>query len=135
MFLFDTDILSNIIKRKPSDVLIDRLQTVPKQSQYTSSINIGEIYYGAYRSIRKDQILKAFEESVFPNITVLFFDEQSGKLFGKLKAQLEKEGISCSEPDLRIASVALQHNLNLVTGNVKHFENIPGIRLENWIAG
>lgn len=135
MFLFDTDVLSNIIKRKPSDVLIDRLQTVSKQSQHTSSINIGEIYYGAYRSKRKNQILRAFEESVFPNITVLFFDEQSGKLFGGLQAQLEKKGISCSEPDLRIASVALQHNLNLVTGNIKHFENIPGIRLENWITG
>ena len=135
MFLFDTDILSNIIKRKPSDVLIDRLQTVPKQSQHTSSINIGEIYYGAYRSSRTDHILKAFEETVFPNIKVLFFDEQSGKLFGKLKAQLEKRGIRCSEPDLRIASVALQHNLNLVTGNIKHFENIPGIGLENWITG
>ena len=135
MFLFDTDVLSNIIKRKPSEVLIGWLKTVPKQSQYTSSINIGEIYYGAYRSNRRDQILKAFEESVFPNITVLFFDEQSGRLFGKLKAQLEKKGISCSEPDLRIASVALQHNLNLVTGNIRHFENIPGIRLENWITG
>ena len=135
MFLFDTDVLSNIIKRKPSDVLINKLQTVPKESQYTSSINIGEIYYGAYKSNRKDQILKAFEESVFPNINVLFFDEESGKLFGRLKAQLEKRGISCSEPDLRIASVALQHNLKLVTGNIKHFENIPGIRIENWITG
>jgi predicted nucleic acid-binding protein len=135
MFLFDTDVLSNIIKRKPSDVLIDKLQTVPKKSQYTSSINIGEIYYGAYKSNRRDQILKAFEESVFPNINVLFFDEESGKLFGRLKAKLEKKGISCSEPDLRIASVALQHNLKLVTGNIKHFENIPEIRLENWITG
>ena len=135
MFLFDTDVLSNIIKRKPSDVLINKLQTVPKESQYTSSINIGEIYYGAYKSNRKDQILKAFEESVFPNINVLFFDEESGKLFGRLKAQLEKRGISCSEPDLRIASVALQHNLKLVTGNIKHFENVPGIRIENWITG
>ena len=135
MFLFDTDVLSNIIKRKPSEVLIDRLQTVPKESQYTSAINIGEIYYGAYRSSRKDQILKAFEESVFPNINVLFFDEESGKRFGRLKAQLEKKGITCSEPDLRIASVALQHNLKLITGNIKHFENIPGIHLENWITG
>jgi predicted nucleic acid-binding protein len=128
-------VLSNIIKQKPSEVLIDKLQAVPKESQCTSAINIGEIYYGAYKSNRKDQILKAFEEHVFPNINVLFFDEDSGKLFGKLKAQLEKKGIFCSEPDLRIASVALRNNLKLVTGNIKHFENIPGLRLENWITG
>ena len=135
MYLFDTDVLSNIIKRKPSKVLIDKLQTVPKESQFSSAINIGEIYYGAYRSDRKDQILKAFEMHVFPNITVLFFDETSGKLFGRLKARLEKNGIRCSEPDLRIASVALQHDLTVITGNIKHFENIPEIRVENWIMG
>jgi len=91
MYLFDTDVLSNIIKRKPSKVLIDKLKTVPKKSQFSSAINIGEIYYGACMSNRKDQILKAFEMHVFPNITVLFFDETSGKLFGRLKARLKKK--------------------------------------------
>lgn len=135
MFLFDTDILSNIIKRKPSEVLIGKLQALPKESQFTSAINIGEIYYGAHRSNRKDQILKTFEAHVFPNINVLVFDEESGKRFGRLKAQLEKKGITFNEPDLRIASVALQHDLMLITGNIRHFEKIPGIRMENWITG
>lgn len=135
MFLFDTDILSNIIKRKTSEILISKLQSLPKKSQFTSAINVGEIYYGAYRSNRKDQILKAFEAYVFPNINVLVFDEESGKRFGRLKAQLEKKGITISEPDLRIAAVALQHDLTLITGNIKHFEKIPEIRMENWITG
>ena len=133
MYLFDTDTLSNVVKRKPSEFLKRKLREISKEFQYTSSINIGEIYYGASRSDRKDQILKAFEENVFPNIKVLPFDEGSGKLFGALKAKLEKKGIGCSEPDLRIASIALQNNLTLITGNVKHFKNIPGLKFENWI--
>ena len=133
MYLFDTDTLSNIVRKKPCEVLLKKLQQIPKELQYTRSINIGEIYYGANKSDRKDKIVKAFEENVFPNIKVLPFDENSGKLFGQLKAELEREGIGCSESDLRIAAIALQHELILVSGNIRHFKNIPGLNTENWI--
>jgi len=133
MYLFDTDVLSNIVKRNPSQTLLRKIQKLPKELQYTSSINIGEIHYGANRSSRKEQIIEAFEERVFPSVRIVGFDETSGKLFGKLKAALEKEGIACSEPDLRIASIAIQHDFVLITGNTKHFEKISGLSIENWI--
>ncbi len=134
MYLFDTDTLSNIVKRKPSGRLLEKLAETPKAFQYTSAINAAEIYYGANKSSKKKQILKAFEEKVFPNINILPFDGQSGRVFGILKAELEKGGIGCSEPDLRIAAVTIQHRLILVTGNAKHFKYIPGLRIEDWIA-
>ena len=134
MYLFDTDTLSNIVKRRPSGLLLEKLRDLPKALQYTSAINVGEIYYGAKRSSQKERILKAFEENVFPNVKILPFDRQSGCVFGTLKAELEKSGIGCSEPDLRIAAVTLQHNLTLVTGNTRHFKNIPGLKIENWIS-
>jgi predicted nucleic acid-binding protein len=133
MYLFDTDTLSNIVKRKPSGRLLEKLEDTPKAFQYTSAINVGEIYYGASRTSRKKQILKAFEEMVFPNVNVLPFDKQSGRVFGVLKAEIEKRGIGCSEPDLRIAAVTIQHGLSLITGNTKHFKNIPGLRIEDWL--
>ena len=134
MYLFDTDTLSNVVKRKPSGRLLEKLEETPIAFQHTSAINVGEIYYGANRSSRKKQILKTFEEMVFPNVNILPFDRQSGQVFGILKAELEKRGIGCSEPDLRIAAVAIQHSLILITGNTKHFKNIPGLRIEDWIA-
>ena len=134
MYLFDTDTLSNIVKRKPSVRLLEKLRHLPKSVQFTSAINIGEIYYGAARSSKKDQILRAFEERVFPYVNILPFDRESGRVFGLLKAELEKRGIGCSKPDLRIASIAIQHNLTLVTGNSRHFENIPGLIIENWLS-
>jgi len=134
MYLFDTDTLSNIVKRKPSGRLLDKLEETPKAFQYTSAINVGEIYYGANKSSRKKQILKAFEEMVFPNVNILSFDRQSGRVFGILKAELEARGIGCSEPDLRIATVAIQYSFTLITGNTKHFKNIPGLRIEDWLA-
>lgn len=134
MYLFDTDTLSNVVKRKPSGKLLQKLEDTPIAFQYTSAVNVGEIYYGANRSSKKNQILKAFEKMVFPNVNILPFDRQSGQVFGMLKAELEKRGIGCSEPDLRIAAVAIQHSLILITDNTKHFKNIPGLRIENWIA-
>ena len=135
MYLFDTDSLSNIIKKNPSALLIEKLMTLPGELQFTTSINISEIYFGAYRSINRKKILQAYEEKVFPNLNILPFDSDSGKIYGRLKAQLEKKELPKSEPDLRIAAIAIQHNMLLLTGNKKHFIDIPGLNIEDWING
>lgn len=133
MYLFDTDCLSNILKKAPSPLLIKKLESLPKGLQFTTSINVSEIYFGAYRSRNQEKILKAYEDKVFPNVNILPFDTDSGKIYGRLKALLEKRGLSKSEPDLRIAAIAIQHHMILVTGNKRHFMNIPGLNMEDWI--
>jgi predicted nucleic acid-binding protein len=112
---------------------LENLKDLPSEFQYTTSINVAEIYYGAYRSPKKEEILNAFVEVVFPNVTILPFDEDSARVYGQLKAKLEKRGITKSEPDLRIASIALQHKFILVSGNVRHFKDIPRLKIENWL--
>ena len=134
MYIFDTDTLSNIIKSHPSPRLVNKLSSLSPEFQYTTSINSAEIYYGAHRSPNRDIILRAFEKSVFPNVTILPFDENSAQVYGKLKAKLEKRGIVKSEPNLRIASIVLQHGFILVSGNVRHFRDIPRLNIENWIG-
>lgn len=134
MYLFDTDILGNIVKKRPSARLVKKLQGTPREMQYSSAINVGEIYYEATRSAHSEKIVRAFEERVLFNLSILPFDEGTAKIYGKLKARLEKKGMVKSEPDLRIASVAIQHKLTLITGNTKHFEDIPGLEVENWIV-
>lgn len=133
MYLFDTDCLSNILKKVPSPLLIKKLELLPKGLQFTTSINVSEIYFGAYRSRNQERILKAYEDKVFPNVNILHFDTGSGKIYGRLKAILEKRGLSKSEPNLRIAAIAIQHDMILVTGNRRHFMNIPRLNMEDWI--
>jgi len=135
MYLFDTDCLSNILKKAPSPLLIKKLESLPKGLQFTTSINVSEIYFGAYRSRNQEKILKAYEDKVFPNVNILPFDTDSGKIYGRLKAFLEKRGLSRSEPDLMIAAIAIQHDMILVTGNKRHFMNISGLNIEDWING
>jgi len=133
MYLFDTDILSNIVKPQPSAYLMKKLEDLPKRLQYTTSISIGEIYYGVYRAPHKKRILDFYKKIIFPNINILFFDDVSAEIYGKTKAYLSKKGIGCSEPDLRIASIAIRNKLTLVTGNTRHFKSIPNLDVENWI--
>lgn len=49
MYLLDTDILSNLMKRSPTSGLVAKVAQVLPEQQFTSSITLGEPVYGAYR--------------------------------------------------------------------------------------
>ena len=133
MFLFDTDILSQVVKPSPSPVLIARLAQVSPEEQFTSAITVGEMVYGACRSGRRDHFLHQLEERVWSNVRILSFDRAAAETYGKLRAKLERAGTPLGEPDLRIASIALTHKLTMVTGNVRHFTRVPGLKVESWM--
>jgi len=133
MYLFDTDILSFIAKKYRPESLMARLARTPRASQYTSAVNVAEIYYGLLRVDSRESLLRLFEDQVFPRLTVLPFDQESATIYGRLKAGLERKGRPRFEPDLQIAAIALQHHLTVITGNVRHFAGIPGLKVENWL--
>ncbi len=134
MILLDTDVISNLMRTASSAVLVRRLAAVAPEEQFTSSITVSELVYGAHRSVREDEILRTLEERVWPNVTVLSFDREAAEVHGSVRARLERMGTPLPEPDLRIAAIALAHSLTLITGNVRHFTRVPGLRVENWLV-
>jgi predicted nucleic acid-binding protein len=135
MVLLDTDALSNIVRKIPSPRLLAELERRSGEPLFTTAINTAEIYFGATRSPHRERIMRVYREKVFPHLTILPFDEECAPVFGELKASLEKRGVPRSEPDLRIAAIALRHKLTVVTGNIKHFAGLPRLRVEDWISG
>ena len=131
-YCFDTDILSATIRPAPPLHLIRRLATVPPQEQFTTSITVGELIYGARRVGRED-LSRRVEQLVHRAQTVLAFDTTAARTFGVLKATLERRGTPLAEPDLRIVSIALSRGLILVTRNVRHFKRVRELIVENWI--
>lgn len=131
-YCFDTDILSATIRPAPPLHLIRRLATVPAQEQFTTSITVGELIYGARRVGREDLSARV-EQVVRSAQTVLPFDTLAARTFGALKAAFERKGTPLAEPDLRIASIALARGLILVTRNIRHFQRVPDLTVENWI--
>jgi tRNA(fMet)-specific endonuclease VapC len=134
MIVFDTDVISYVIRPAPPTGLIRRIAQLDPNEQATTSINVGELVYGAYRSRRQDHYLTALKERVWPNIVVLSFDRSAAEVYGELHATLEKKGVTVSEPDLRIASICLSNKVSLSTGNLKHFSKVPGLDVEDWLA-
>lgn len=131
MYLLDTDTI--IYNLKGDEKVQQALRQHLHDPLKISIITLMELYYGAYKSQQIDANLakvKAIEQSleIIPN------SHESAEIFARLKAALEIKGTRLDDFDLLIASCALTHNLILVTNNIKHFQRIPGLRLENWVT-
>ena len=133
-YLLDTDILSNLLKRTPSTLLITKLASVPPDQQFTSSITLGELHYVAHRiPERTSYLLQQLAETLLPNLPVLPFNSAAAVSYGELRAELERRGTPLGDADLRIGAIALARGLVVVTGNVRHFQRIPELLVENWL--
>ena len=128
MYLFDTDIITNVLKKQPARCLLERLTLIPKHQQHISTVTVSEIVYGAMKSSRPAYHLNNLEQILLPSVNVVSFDSKAACVCGRLRAELEKKG----QP-LEIASIAIAEDLILITGNIRHFCRIEGLRLENWL--
>jgi tRNA(fMet)-specific endonuclease VapC len=133
MYCFDTDTLSAVIRRDPPLHLVRRLAQVPPTEQATTTINLGELLYGATKR-GSERLTRQVREVVSTATSIIPFDEEAAEVYGPLRARLESEGRRLDEPDLRIASIALSRELTVVTGNVRHFGRVPDLAVENWLV-
>jgi tRNA(fMet)-specific endonuclease VapC len=133
MFLFDTDILSNIVAKRPSERLLERLAEVPPNQQYTASVCVGEITYGIHRARRADELRRKFERLVWPHVQVAVYDRDAAVVYGRLRSDLERVGSPLPDPDLMIAAISLSNGFVLVSGNVRRFARVPALKVENWL--
>lgn len=133
MYLFDTDTVIALMKAESESTLAQRIGSIPFHQQFLSSISLSELIYGAYCSNRADYHLGMIQDVLLQNVQIVDFDATAAYQTGKLRASLRKQGRPIDFPDLQIASIALAHDLILVTGNLAHFRRIPSLSVENWI--
>ena len=133
MYLFDTDTITNIFKKKPSSKLLRKLQAIDPSDQHISTITISEIVYGAYKSPRPDYHMDNLQKVLLPAVNIVGFDSRAAYFCGRLRAQLEQKGTSVSFADLQIGAIAMANELILISGIIKHFKRIPGLSVENWL--
>jgi predicted nucleic acid-binding protein len=134
VFIFDTDIYTNVMRNIPSEKLLNRLKKVPRRDQFTTTITIAEVYYGLMKASNRTKLLKLFESVLLPRATILPFALSAAKKYGEIRSFLEKQGTPLAHADLQIASIALSMNMTLITGNLKHFKRVPQLSVENWLS-
>lgn len=134
MYLFDTDIITNIFKKSPSKSLLAQLDAVPRREQFITTVTISEIVYGAAKSRRPEYHLANLENILLPSVNVVGFDSKAAYVCGQLRAELEAKGVPLDLADLEIAAIAIAGEFTLITGNTRHFERVSGLRIENWLS-
>ncbi len=130
-YLLDTNILIYIIKQKPPSVA-QRFAQLKPEDIVTSSIVISELMYGAARSQYSEKSKQAIEQ-VVSMLTVLPYDDRVAEDYADIRAMLERQGSIIGAMDLLIAAHARSLSLTLVTNNLKEFERVPDLSVENWI--
>jgi tRNA(fMet)-specific endonuclease VapC len=133
MYLFDTDSISTLLKKKPSEKFVESISRIDKSEQFISTITVGELVYGAFKSNKSQFYLDYLNNILLPSVNVLGFDISAAFIYGKIRAVLSADGIVISNTDMLIASIAIANNMVLVTGNTRHFIHIQDLQVENWL--
>ena len=132
MYLLDTDTIIYILKGHP--VVEKNLRQRLHDPMKISVITLMELYYGAYKSKQLSSNLAKIKR-LESDLETIPIGKEEAEIFAIHKANLESPGIPLDDFDLILASCALTHNLILVTNNVRHFQRIEGLRIENWTEG
>jgi len=128
--MVDSDILIYFLKGQKE--VVAKLSQIAIDDLYISRINYTELMYGAYNSARVEENLKVIEPFL-ENFKILEFDKKASLLFAKEKAKLKKQGNIIADMDLMIASIAIANACTLLTNNIKHFQRVQNLQIEQWL--
>lgn len=129
-YMLDTNICIHVMKTYPP-ALRDKFNALAEQL-CISSITLGELHYGAEKSVRRAENLTAIEHFV-ARLEVLPFADKAAAHYGQLRAELERAGTPCGPHDMQIGGHARSEGLIVVTNNRREFDRMPGLRVENWL--
>jgi predicted nucleic acid-binding protein len=133
MFLLDTNIISELIKREPNPHLLVRMEDIPDASLCTASVCVMELRFGALRVPNGEALWNRIQKRILSRMQIQSFGYQEAMKAAELLAVLYASGRPIGIEDTMIASTALSNALIVVTANTEHFSRIPGLQSENWL--
>jgi len=125
-YLLDTNIIIALFAKDPQ--VHDRIANT--EEIFVPCIAVGELYFGAYKSIKTKENLARIDEFALNN-TVFVCDTETARKYGDIKILLREKGQPIPENDIWIAAIAEQHGLTLVTKDA-HFDAIDHLKIEKW---
>jgi tRNA(fMet)-specific endonuclease VapC len=130
-FLLDTDICIHI-RRRRSPHLARRFETLQRGEATLSVISFGELHFGAEKG--PDPLRARYDlEELVSFLPIAPMPAEAGRIYGEIRAVLERKGEMIGGNDCWIAAHALASGLVLVSNNVREFRRVPGLKYENWI--
>lgn len=135
-YLLDTSVISEPVTKRPAQAIIDRLDKLGSQCAIAAPV-WHELQYGCEKlptGIRRDALRDYLANVVNTSFPILPYDDAAALRHAMERARLERAGKTAPFVDGQIASIALIHNLALVTRNVRDFVSFAGLRVEDWVT-
>jgi tRNA(fMet)-specific endonuclease VapC len=128
--MLDTNIAIYVIKHRP----VNALDTFNRHAGHMciSSITLAELFHGAEKSAKPDHNLRQIEDFV-SRLEILEYGGKAASHYGDIRADLERKGTTIGVNDLHIAGHARSEGFTLITNNLREFERVEGLRLDNWV--
>lgn len=129
-YMLDTNMCIYAQKRVPS--VVEKLKENWQSGLVISSITLAELQYGVEASAAYERNIKALQ-GLLAIVDVVPFNDTAAVHYGKICAYLRRQGTPIGTMDLLIAAHARSLGIPVVTNNVREFERVPGLTVENWV--
>jgi tRNA(fMet)-specific endonuclease VapC len=132
VWLLDTNIVSELVKRLPDAGVQTRFDATPDGEKAISAVTLFELRFGAARAPHPAKIWQRIETRILSRCQVLPLRSDDALVAGDLLSMLVSGGYNITVQDILIAGTAKAAAHTLVTRNIRHFDRIPELKLENW---
>ena len=129
--MMDTDMCIYLKNRRPA-IVAEHFQRLEQGEVVISLVTYAELYNGAMKSRESKAALKNLQ-LLTEYIPAQAMSVEVAQYYGEIRSFLEKRGTPIGANDLWIAAHALSLNLTLITNNMREFERVPQLKLENWV--
>ena len=129
-YMPDTNIVIYVIKERPIRAL--EVFNLHADLMCISSITYAELLHGVEKSAKPEHNLRQVEDFI-SRLEVLDYGIKAAAHYGEIRADLEKRGKTIGINDLHIAGHARSEAMVLVTNNLREFDRVDGLRLDNWV--
>ncbi len=134
-YLLDTNACISLINGSEVNVRRRFQRAVARESvMLLSSIVTFELWYGVWKSQRKDSNTQRLETFFAGPLEWVLFDEDDARAAGAVRAELEAVGKPIGAYDVLLAGQARRRGATLVTSNTKEFTRVPGLKWEDWAS-
>ncbi|MCQ2310055.1 MAG: PIN domain-containing protein [Bacteroidales bacterium] len=132
-YLLDTNICGFLFRNKYG--IKEKIKQVGLENCAVSLLTIAELMVGVEYTLQNTGVNKYENLKLFENSVTILPVEPSIEFAAKEKARLQLAGTEVNDLiDLLIAGTAYANDLTLITDNIKHFQNIKGIKIDNWVV-
>lgn len=128
--LLDTNVWIHLLKT-PTGRCAKQFRSTPKHEIVTCSIVRAELMHGALKYGNRQKRTQLIERSLAPFVSYAF-DDEDAEVYADIRNALELSGTPIGPYDLQIAAIAVRRQLTVVTGNVREFSRVEGLKVEDW---